>query len=353
MTERRSTGNWSTQSRSTQSWATQSRSTQSWSTLDVAAAGQFGHWRELICAAFLALTPESDLRDGFAGTVTQWPLGGLSLARIDSQRQRVRRTPADIARAPRPGYYANLQVSGVSEMRQGGRATVLRPGDLAVVDTGEPFAFDFGDDFRQLSFFVPSRLLDAQLTSPGDPGRSGSAARTATRIGTAGGVGAALRHSLRALPTLEPAKAARLAVHAAGMLAIALDQIAADQPSGFTSARGVSPGRQTYALAVADIEEHLTDDDLSPAATARRLGISVRGLHGLFAGRERSYSGTVRWLRLEQARRDLQDPARAWLRVADVAVEAGFADLTSFHRAFRRAYGRTPARVRADPRDPC
>jgi AraC-like DNA-binding protein len=307
--------------------------TQTWSTLTVARPGQFGYWRELICAAFLALTPESDLRHGFTGTVTQRPLGALSLARIDSQRQRVRRTERDIARAPRAGYYANLQVRGTSEMRQGDRATVLRPGDLAVVDTGQPFAFDFGTDFRQLSFFVPGPLLAAQ-----SPGR----VRTATRIRTNGGVGAAVRHALQALagPSLAPESAARLAVHAGGLLAVALDH---PVDAGVAEVRS----RRSHALAVADVEEHLADDDLSPAATARRLGISVRGLHGLFAGRERSYAATVRLLRLEQAYRDLQDPARSRLRVIDVAADAGFADVTSFHRTFRREYGRTPAQVRA------
>jgi len=308
---------------------TDSTPVRTWSTLATRRPGQFGHWRELICAAFLALTPESDVRDGFAGTVTQWPLGRLSLARIDSQRQRVRRTERDIVRVPRDGYYANLQLAGSSEMRQAGRATVLRPGDLAVVDTSEPFAFDFTTDFRQLSFFVPASLLAAQLPGP---------VPTATRISTAGGVGAAIRHALRALPTVSPSSAARLAVHAGGLLAVALDEPADVRPIR---------SRRTHALAVADIEEHLTDDDLSPAATARRLGISVRGLHGLFAGQERSYSATVRRLRLEQTYRDLLDPARGRLRVIDVAADAGFADVASFHRAFRREFGRTPAQVRA------
>ena len=309
-----------------------------WSTLVARRNQQFAHWRELICSAFLALTPESDLRDGFAGTVTQWPLGGLSLARIDSQRQRVRRTAHDIARAPRPGYYANLQLAGVSEMRQDGRATVLHPGDLAVVNTGEPFAFDFGDDFRQLSFFVPARLLEAQVTAR---------VPTATRITTTAGVGAALRHALQAIPALPPAGAARLAVHAGGLLALALDQpVTGARDIGRESGR--PGGRRSRALAVADIEEHLADDDLSPAATARRLGVSVRALHGLFAGHDLSYAATVRRLRLEQACRDLRDPARAHLRVIDVAADAGFADVTSFHRAFRREYGRTPAQVRAE-----
>src|SRR5262249_39273720 len=238
-------------------------------------------------------TPESELRDGFAGTITQWPLGELSLARIDSQRQQVRRTDRDIARAPRAGYYANLQVRGTSLMRQGGRVTVLRPGDLAVVATDERFAFEFGTDFRQLSLHLPGPLLDAQTS-----GRL----RTATRLDTATGLGAAVRHALEALTRspLTPESAGRLAVLAGGMLAVALDTAALADPEP------PPPPRSTrdHRTALTDIEEHLADNDLSPAATARRLDISVRRLHQLFAGQERSYAGTVRRLRLEQARRD-------------------------------------------------
>ena len=305
---------------------------QRWSTADAPPAAQFTRWRELICEAFLDLTPESDLRDGFAGTVTQWPLGGMSIARIDSQRQQVRRTARDIARVPQPGFYANFQVRGSSLMTQHGRSTVLRPGDLAVVDTTEPFQFDFRDDFQQLSLFLPRSLLEHQLGSP---------LRTATRVGTATGAGAAVRHALLALArgTLPEDTAARLAVHAAGILAVALDEPVA------TWATPVRHDR-LHAAALADIDEHLTDDDLSPPATARRLSVSVRLLHAVFAGRPRTFAAEVRRRRLEVAWRTLRDPARAHLRVIDVATEAGFIDVTSFHRAFRREYGRTPAAVR-------
>ncbi|GIE83070.1 AraC family transcriptional regulator [Actinoplanes philippinensis] len=298
---------------------------QTWSTRDAVPARQFGHWREMICQAFLALTPESDLRDGFDAGVTQWPLGTLSIARITAQRQRVERTESDLAAGSPPGFYANLQLAGVSTMRQAGRFTVLRPGDVAVVDTGEPFTFEFGGDFRQLSFFVPRALLTAQVTGP---------IATATRIPTTAGAGAALRHLLTALPAGVP----RLAPHAAGVLAVALSE----------SPAAAAPRRapRSHARAVADIEEHLADDDLSPSATARRLDISVRSLHALFAGSDLSYAATVRRLRLDRAVRDLRDPARAHLRVADIAADAGFADVAAFHRAFRRAFGATPGQLR-------
>ena len=307
---------------------------QTWSTSATAAAGQFACWRELICEAFLALSPESDLREGFTGRVTQWPLGRLDLARIDSQRQRVHRTGRDIERAPRPGFYANLQVRGSSMLTQHGRETVLAPGDLAVVDTSEPFTMDFRTDFQQLTLFVPGALLETQTSGP---------VRTAVRVDTGVGVGAAVRHALTAVirTPLGPDVAARLAAHAAGLLAVALEP--ADP-----AARGRAGSARSRAAAVADIEEHLADEDLSPATTARRLGVSVRTVHGLFAGSGLSYAGTVRRFRLERARRALADPALAHLRVIDIAADAGFGNVAGFHRAFRRAFGRTPGEIRPD-----
>ncbi|MEV4509685.1 helix-turn-helix domain-containing protein [Dactylosporangium sp. NPDC049525] len=298
-----------------------------WTTAALAPAEQFTHWRELICEAFLALTPESDLRGGFAGSVTQWRLGELSLARIESQRQTVHRTEAAVQRDPIRGFYANLQVRGTSLMAQHGRVATLRPGDIAVVDADEPFRFEFDGDFRQLSLFVPAPTL-----STVDP------VRTATAVDTTTGVGAAVRHSLETLARepLRDSAAARLALHAAGMLSIALE------PSLLTPVR--SP--RSYQTCVEDIEEHLTDEDLSPAVTARRLGISVRTVHGLFAGHEASYAATVRRLRLERAARHLADPAMRHLRVIDVATEAGFVNVASFHRVFRQQFGRTPNAAR-------
>ncbi|MEV6926399.1 helix-turn-helix domain-containing protein [Dactylosporangium sp. NPDC051485] len=292
-----------------------------WSTREAAPREQFAYWRELICAAFLALTPESDLRGGFTGDVTQWPLGALHLARITSQRQTVRRTRADIERSPVRGYYANLQVRGTSLMAQGDRVTLLHPGELGLVGTDAPFRFEFGGDFQQLSFFVPLDLLPGPVP-------------TAAALDTRAGVGAAVRLALESVPTAR--RPERLAFHAAGMLGVALEPTILD------------PVRapRTHRAAVQDIEDHLADDDLAPAATARRLGVSVRLLHGLFAGRPESYAATVRRLRLAKAERDLRDPALSHLRVIDVATEAGFVNVASFHRAFRRAFGRTPSELR-------
>lgn len=305
-----------------------------WSTTAVPRRRQFAYWREMICEAFLDLTPESRLRDGFHGRVSQQSLERLDLARIESQAQRVRRTEADIARSPQSGYYANLQIRGVGVTTQDGRVAVTHPGDLTLIDTARPFAFEFGADFQQLSLHIPDELLQPQLER---------SAPTATRISTVAGVGAAIRHALIAIDggELAPRSAARLAVHTSGLLAVALGQ---PEP--------VSPTAQRHSrlldAAIDDIDEHLDDADLSPVRTASRLGISVRLLHQVFAGHEQSFTGTVRRRRLDQAHRDLADPARAALRIIDIAADNGFADVTHFHRVFRQTYGYTPAQLRRD-----
>lgn len=54
--------------------------------------------------------------------------------------------------------------------------------------------------------------------------------------------------------------------------------------------------------------------------------------------------------RLRRAWRLLADPMSR-LAIADVALEAGFNDLSHFYRAFRRRYGETPAAARASGRN--
>jgi AraC-like DNA-binding protein len=47
----------------------------------------------------------------------------------------------------------------------------------------------------------------------------------------------------------------------------------------------------------------------------------------------------------------LSDPRRASEKMATVAYDAGFGDLSYFNRVFRRHYGATPSDVRAQARE--
>jgi AraC-like DNA-binding protein len=77
-----------------------------------------------------------------------------------------------------------------------------------------------------------------------------------------------------------------------------------------------------------------------------RLGLSERSIYLLFERSGLSFAAFVTDERLARTTTMLLDPARRQLRIGDIAFAAGFGDLTTFNRSFRRRYGQTPSSLR-------
>jgi AraC-like DNA-binding protein len=95
-----------------------------------------------------------------------------------------------------------------------------------------------------------------------------------------------------------------------------------------------------------DIEAHLTQGDLSPAAVARRQKISDSYIRKLFESEGTSFSEFVLTRRLVRANRVLTDQRWADRTIASIAFECGFGDLSYFNRTFKRLYGAPPSDIR-------
>jgi len=83
--------------------------------------------------------------------------------------------------------------------------------------------------------------------------------------------------------------------------------------------------------------------------TARELGLPVRTLQRRLHALGVSYTGVVEAVRFDLARHLLQEPNS---RVCQVAKRLGYADPSSFSRAFRRWSGAPPKSFQSDPRSP-
>ena len=112
--------------------------------------------------------------------------------------------------------------------------------------------------------------------------------------------------------------------------------------------RGIRAARLTTIKI--DIEAHLANGDLSPAAVAARHGISDSYIRKLFEGEGTSFSEFVLLRRLARAHRMLTDRRWADRGIAWIAFESGFGDLSYFNRTFKRCYGARPSDVRAGDR---
>jgi AraC-like DNA-binding protein len=108
--------------------------------------------------------------------------------------------------------------------------------------------------------------------------------------------------------------------------------------------RGVRAARRSAILH--EIEHRSGDPGLSALTVALFLGITPRYVHLLLEETGKSFTHHVLEQRLENAAGLLRDPQWRSRKIAEIAAEAGFTDLSYFNRAFRRHFGATPSDIR-------
>lgn len=91
---------------------------------------------------------------------------------------------------------------------------------------------------------------------------------------------------------------------------------------------------------------NLDNGRLSVGAVAARHRVTPRYVQLLFEREGTTFSEYVLNKRLARAHRMLADPRYVTWTVTDVALEAGFGDVSYFNRRFRRRYGARPTDVR-------
>ncbi|MGE0182752.1 MAG: helix-turn-helix domain-containing protein [Parvularculaceae bacterium] len=108
--------------------------------------------------------------------------------------------------------------------------------------------------------------------------------------------------------------------------------------------------RALHARLVKAMEEEKAylDPELSIGALAMRIGAPEHQLRALInaAMGHRNFRAFLNDYRLAAVRRDLGDPDKAALPILTIAMDAGFASLSSFNRAFKEQTGKTPSEWR-------
>jgi AraC-like DNA-binding protein len=142
--------------------------------------------------------------------------------------------------------------------------------------------------------------------------------------------------------TADRTAAARCEEHVVDLIALTLG--AQGEARRLAEERGVRAARRTAVLRA--IEGRSDDPGLSAAAVAATLGVTARYVHLLLEETGKSFTHHVLERRLKRAGALLCDPRWRHRRIADIAAEAGFTDLSYFNRAFRRHFGATPSDMR-------
>jgi AraC-like DNA-binding protein len=99
-----------------------------------------------------------------------------------------------------------------------------------------------------------------------------------------------------------------------------------------------------------DMAKHFQRADLTAERVGRDHGVSARYVQKLFETDGTTFNNYLSGLRLEEARRRICNPGLAHLPITEIVFDAGFNDLSTFYRLFRRRFDATPSDLRATAR---
>jgi AraC family transcriptional regulator, positive regulator of tynA and feaB len=133
--------------------------TVEWSAKQYDANRPFGSWADDLAAAFVQLEPRQIVDLPFQGTILRKDADAIRVSRVTATKHRVLRLRSHIARSTDDLCFINLQFEGMGRYLQRGHVQICGPGDMALVDTAEPFEIVNCRDFRLFCFAVPRRLL--------------------------------------------------------------------------------------------------------------------------------------------------------------------------------------------------
>lgn len=308
-----------------------------WDTDNARPQESFAYYREAICKAFMALTPELPSPAPFRAQVDSVTFGAAAINRVRFPSHTIKRLPADIAASTDACYYLNLKLHGRTHIRQGGRTVTLAPGQVGIFDSAQLFCIDHdaGAQLAVASFWVPHRALDQRLPASFD--------FAAARVSDDPVVGHLIAETARTLNqnalVLSEQDGVRLFDVLLDLVALALARPArAEIEHTLADAVGLKLRRI--------IQQRLRRADLSVRSVAIAAGISERYVHKLFERTGTSFSTYVMERRLDGAAADLRDAAKITETVGTIAFDWGFADVSHFARRFRQRFDCSPSEWR-------
>ncbi len=252
------------------------------------------------------------------------------------------RTENDIADSTATGYGILYVLAGGARVIQAGHEIEAKPATAVIYDADHPAQVDMSaQNFRDYFFVtIPRQVVHAsapgehftnpmRLITMGSPllqGLDYLAGVLGRRSGEElGPVANACRHLLTA------------------------DFLMAQRQDA-SGAHGARAAAHLLARIRTEIDRELGNAALSPEWLAERFGISVRQVHKVFANERLTCQSYITHLRLDYARNDLATSLFK-LRIATLAYRWGFADPSTFGRAFRNRFGCSPGDYQRRIRD--
>jgi AraC-like DNA-binding protein len=236
-----------------------------------------------------------------------------------------------------------LVLRGSAEVSQLGRRATLGAGEAVLMSAAEVGRHTLQGRGRHLSVVVSRSALAPVL---GDVG-----ARLMQPVAAGAGALALLRSYVAGLLAVGPDDGGPLDRLPGQHLR---DLVAAVCGTPEPALEGADSGVRAARLRTArqQIEAMLGERELSAETVAAEQGVTADYIRRLFRDEQTSFRDYVLGRRLAVVHAALADPRRAGETVAELALAAGFSDISYFNRCFRRHFGMAPSAHRRAAQEP-
>jgi AraC-like DNA-binding protein len=231
-----------------------------------------------------------------------------------------------------------LQFGAQSFARQFGREVLLNSEDAILLSNSDAGSVTYPSPASIVSLFLPRNALGSSLRDmDGCLTRPIAKDTPALRL---------LRQYLEILKD-QPAPGTHqlqdtIVNHVHDLAALAL--------GATRDAKEVAKGRgfrAAHLLAIKKAISENSDRAISIDTIAARRGLTARYVQRLFEDEGTTFTEFVRDMRLDRVSKMLRSRRFDRCRIGDIALDAGFGDLSYFHKQFRRRFGLSPTDVRA------
>jgi AraC-like DNA-binding protein len=304
-----------------------------WSTEDVGEAHRLRYWRDVVAEGMISCIVQSDEADGFNASLRTYPFGLTNFNFVKSSPSDIRRTRECIARSKNDCYYLIHHRKAAIAIEQHGRTALVEPGDCVLVSGRSPYRIQNKEEMEGMGIAIPADLLLGWIPEPD----------SITAVTLHGGKG--WGHSLGAtLTNFQEGPPVELALSTS----VVVDQILAHLAI-VAGTKYESTTRHQRALLrrlANSLSDRFCEPDLDPSRLAEEHGLSKRYVHMIFAKAGTSFSRELEKIRLERAKRLLEDRRFNGIDILEIALRCGFRDSSGFSRRFRDRYGAPPSLYR-------
>lgn len=231
-----------------------------------------------------------------------------------------------------------LNTSGQCLLASRSRDVLLEPGEAALSSAAEVTSSTTASPGHSVSIRLPRAAVASLAHNPEDTLLQ-KIPRDSEAVKLLAGYAQALRTSPLSSASLQGLAASHLRDLVAAAIGVVKDRASSVEQGGLRAAR--------LRAVKAYVTQRIGAYDLPVAAAAAACGLSPRYVQTLFEGEGTTFSAFVLRQRLDRAHRMLADPGNLHRRIVDIALDAGFGDLSYFNKSFRRRYGAKPSDIRA------